>query len=125
MKDYVIIFITVIAIFLGGFFVEKYLINFEEDILTKLAELEIEISNGYMEKSGLVEEIEGNWTKDKNILHLLVNHQIVDEIEGELKKMKKNYELKDEKETILNIIELKFRIEDIHKGECFALSNIL
>ena len=59
------------------------------------------------------------------MLNRLTNHQSVDEIDIELNKLFKNYELMDETEALMNIIEIKTMLDDMHKGESFTLTNIL
>lgn len=125
MRDIIIIAVIVLLIFGGGSLAEKYLEESEKEIINKFDEFHRDIRSGDMSHLDELDELYSIWEKSKVKWHILANHQEIDEIEAELMRFMEAYEIGDEKEALYCISEIRFRINDMHKGEKFELVNIL
>lgn len=125
MRDIIIILVIIVAVFGGSFFVDKKLENTGQNLIRNIELVQQEIETNQMNDMSTLNDFKVLWDNCKNILNILTNHQAVDEIDIELNKLIKNYEMKDEVEALMNIIEIKTMLDDMHKGESFTLTNIL
>lgn len=125
MRDIIIILVIIVAVFGGSFFVDKKLENTGQNLIRNIELVQQEIETNQMNDMSTLNDFKVLWDNCKNILNILANHQAVDEIDIELNKLIKNYEMKDEVEALMNIIEIKTMLDDMHKGESFTLTNIL
>ncbi len=125
MKEVIIISVIVIVIFLGNYWIENFLESTENELIDKLDNLQIQIEKGVMNDFASVEEIDTMWTNLKWKWNLLTNHQKIDEMEVEWKRFMKNYERKEDSESLVNIISFRTMVNDLHKGETLDITNIL
>lgn len=125
MRDIIIILVIIVAVFGGSFFVDKKLENTGQNLIKNIELVQQEVETNQMNDMSTLNDFKVSWDNCKNILNILTNHQAVDEIDIELNKLIKNYEMKDEVEALMNIIEIKTMLDDMHKGESFTLTNIL
>lgn len=125
MRDIIIILVIIVAVFGGSFFVDKKLENTGQNLIKNIELVQQEVETKQMNNMSTLNDFKVSWDNCKNILNILTNHQAVDEIDIELNKLIKNYEMKDEIEALMNIIEIKTMLDDMHKGESFTLTNIL
>ncbi len=125
MRDIIIILMIIVAVFGGSFLVDKKLENTGQDLIKNIELVQQEVEAAQMNDMSTLNDFKTSWDNCKNVLNILTNHQSVDEIDIELNKLIKNYEMKDEIEALMNIIEIKTMLDDMHKGESFTLTNIL
>ncbi len=125
MRDLIIIAIILILVFGGGNWIDEYLQNMEDNLLYKIDTLHSQIKHNDMTHIEDVYELEDMWESSKTKWHILGNHQEIDEIEANLKKFTEAYEYGDQLESSLFISEVRFRINDMHKGDKLELANVL
>ncbi|MBQ9267867.1 MAG: DUF4363 family protein [Clostridia bacterium] len=125
MRDLVIVLVIIALVFGGGYFVQQHLEGTEQELTTRLDELHSEISSGDMNHMDKVEDLENLWESTKAEWHILGNHAEIDEIESELKRLKECYRIGNSEEAMLSLVEIKFRVNDMHKGDKLELANIL
>lgn len=125
MRDAIIIFIILVLVFGGGYFTEKYLEDSEMTLTIIIDELYDSIKSGNLGQIDKVEELNRAWRETKNQWHILGNHEEIDEIEAGLSRFTESYTSQNADEACLSLVEIRFRINDIHKGEKLELVNIL
>ena len=125
MRDLIIIAIILVLVFGGGYWIDCYLQQIEDTLLVKIDNLHDQITRGDLTHLEDIYELEKMWTDSKTKWHILGNHQEIDEIEAELKRFIQAYEFADQKEAAISIVEVRFRINDMHKGDKLELANIL
>lgn len=125
MRDIIIVLVIILAVFGGSFAVDKKLEDSGKELINKLEIVQQEVESKDMYDMAGLKAFKKEWDASKDMLNRLTNHQSVDEIDIELNKLFKNYELMDETEALMNIIEIKTMLDDMHKGESFTLTNIL
>ncbi len=125
MRDIIIVLVITLAVFGGSFAVDKKLEDSGKELINKLEIVQQEVESKDMYDMAGLKAFKKEWDASKDMLNRLTNHQSVDEIDIELNKLFKNYELMDETEALMNIIEIKTMLDDMHKGESFTLTNIL
>lgn len=125
MRDVIIILVIMLAVFGGSFAVDKKLESSGKKLIDKLELVQQKVESNNMYNMDELQAFKREWDNSKDTLNKLTNHQSVDEIDIELNKLFKNYELMDETEALMNIIEIKTMLDDMHKGESFTLTNIL
>ena len=125
MRDIIIVLVITLAVFGGSFAVDKKREDSGKELINKLEIVQQEVESKDMYDMAGLKAFKKEWDASKDMLNRLTNHQSVDEIDIELNKLFKNYELMDETEALMNIIEIKTMLDDMHKGESFTLTNIL
>ena len=125
MRDIISVLVITLAVFGGSFAVDKKLEDSGKELINKLEIVQQEVESKDMYDMAGLKAFKKEWDASKDMLNRLTNHQSVDEIDIELNKLFKNYELMDETEALMNIIEIKTMLDDMHKGESFTLTNIL
>lgn len=125
MKDLIIIVIIITLVFGGGYLSEKFLEESEKELIDLLEEIHSQIKIGDMTHVDSVYRLQQRWEESKPKWHILAKHQDIDDIEAGLYRFIKAYELGDNKEASFLIVEVMFRINDMHKGEKLELVNIL
>lgn len=125
MRDIIIVLVIILAVFGGSFALDKKLEDSGKELINKIEIVQQEVESKDMYDMASLKAFKKEWDASKDMLNRLTNHQSVDEIDIELNKLFKNYELMDETEALMNIIEIKTMLDDMHKGESFTLTNIL
>lgn len=125
MRDFIIILVIIVLVFGGGYWTESYLEKTEEELTIMLDELHDEIRSGNMDNQEKVNSLKELWAKTKDNWHILGNHEEIDEIEAQLNRFTESYIYQNATEATLSLVEMRFRINDIHKGEKLELVNIL
>lgn len=124
MKDFSIIIVILILVFVPGYYAEKYLESSGERILKQVAELENEIKEGKLENVDKVERLKKDWETEQSIWNILSNHQNTDDVQKNIEILLTNYENKEDKEALVNLAEIRFILEDVPRGEKIRLVNI-
>ena len=107
MRDIIIVLVITLAVFGGSFAVDKKLEDSGKELINKLEIVQQEVESKDMYDMAGLKAFKKEWDASKDMLNRLTNHQSVDEIDIELNKLFKNYELMDETEALMNIIEQK------------------
>ncbi len=125
MRDFVVVLSIIIFVFVGGYLIEMYLKNIENNLISKIEEIIEQIKANDFNHIEKVEELFHELNKSKTIWHLVENHEEIDEIESELIRFLEVYQFENKQESILSASEVIFRIKDMLKGEKLELANIL
>ncbi len=124
MKDFSIIIIILILVFVPGYYTEKYLEDSGEKILKQISEIENEIKDGNLENIEKVKNLKEDWEKEQQLWNILSNHQNTDDVQKNIEILLTNYENKEDKEALVNLSEIRFILEDVPRGEKIRLVNI-
>ena len=125
MRDVFIIIFILALIFGGGAYIEKYFEKNEYELIDLLDNIQLQVRLNDFNHFYEIEKLNNIWESSKVKWHILGNHQQIDEIESELERLIQTYQFGDIEETVYCITELKFRINDMHKGDKLEISNIL
>ncbi len=125
MRDFVVVLSIIIFVFVGGYLIEMYLKNIENNLISKIEEIIEQIKVNDFNHIDKVKELFNELNKSKTIWHLVENHEEIDEIESELIRFLEVYQFGNKQESILSASEVIFRIKDMLKGEKLELANIL
>lgn len=124
MKDWSVVIIILLLVFVPGYYSEIYLEKSGEEIVKMLENVENDVKHGNMEDLMKVKEIKEKWEKEQELWNILSNHQNTDDIQKNIEIMLANYQNKEADDVLANIAEIRFILEDVPKGEKIRLVNI-
>lgn len=129
MRDFIIIFILIIAIFWGGLYTKKHLDDTANQISIRLEELRNEIitakDTGERSKAiNKINEVEEEWKKISDIWAVLVIHQEIDNIESALIKSKACIENGELEDALQEVETANFFVNHVKEREKVNLKNI-
>lgn len=126
MKNVFISFLIFILMLFCIIFSVNYLNQIYCNIDTLNLQLENHIVNDEWESSNeIVNEIDKNWSKYSDKLFMFVNHQEIDSISSELKKLSQYILCQSKDESLASLHSINFFLEHIIKLEKISLENIL
>lgn len=124
MKDWSVVIIILLLVFVPGYYSEIYLEKSGKEIVKMLENVENDVKHGNMEDLMKVKEIKEKWEKEQELWNILSNHQNTDDVQKNIEIMLANYQNKEADDVLANIAEIRFILEDVPKGEKIRLVNI-
>lgn len=127
MKQIIIMIIILIIIFSGSLYIQKFLDDTSEPLVSKLKGIKEDIENGNIEDKESVEkaeEIYQEWEDMSTKWAIIVLHDEMDLIEMSLIKMRANIEMGNAEDSIQELETSIFLLEHIGEKEKTNLKNI-
>lgn len=126
MRKEIIIMITVlILIFVPNILFKNYLKNTGEELIDILKEMNKNITNSNEVDNKLAEKLKEEFLKKEEKWILIVDHDLLDEVEMNIKDCISYYEKNEETDFLASYQKAIDCIEDLSKREELSLANIL
>lgn len=126
MKNVFISFLIFILMLFGILFSVNYLNQIYSNINSLNSQLENHIVNEEWKSSNkIVKELNSNWEKYSDKLFMFINHQEIDSISSELKKLSQYILCESKDESLASLHSINFFLEHIINLEKISLENIL
>lgn len=126
MKKEIIIMITVlILIFVPNILFKNYLKNTGKELIDILEEMNKDIINSNEVDNKLAEKLKEEFLKKEEKWILIVDHDLLDEVEMNVKDCISYYEKNEETDFLASYQKAIDCIEDLAKREEISLANIL
>lgn len=127
MKEIVIIILILIIIFVGEFYIQKYLSNTSASLISKLEDLKQIIDEKSIEKDEIVaksDEIYSEWKDINEKWSVIILHNEIDLIETSLIRMKSKIKTGKIDDSVEDIDSSIFLVNHIKEKEETRLKNI-
>lgn len=127
MKQVIIIIIVLIIIFGGACYIQNFLDNTSDMIVSKLENLKTDLQTGNIDENRLKEEtdeIYGEWEDINEKWSVIVLHDEIDLIETALIRMKSKIKIGEIDESMEDIDTSIFLLKHIKEKEKTSLKNI-
>jgi hypothetical protein len=126
MKDFIVIVITVVLVFVGGIIAKKYFEKSGNEIVEIIEEmskgLEIDTEE---HKQNMIEKLKKEWDKKQSIWITIQYHTNINEMEDIVIECCNYYKTSNREEFDISCEKLKRNIEDLKYREEITLVNIL
>lgn len=127
MKQVIIIIIVLIIIFGGAYYIQNFLDNTSDMLVSKLENLKTDLETGNVDENRLKEEtddIYGEWEDINEKWSVIVLHDEIDLIETSLIRMKSKIKIGEIDESMEDIDTSIFLLKHIKEKEKTSLKNI-
>lgn len=127
MKETIIIIIIFIIIFGGAFYIQNFLNNTSDTLVSKLEDLKIDMKKGNIteeEMKNKSDEIYGEWEDINEKWSVIVLHDEIDLIETSLIRMKSKIKTGYINESMEDLDTSIFLLKHIKEKEKTSLKNI-
>lgn len=126
MKKEIIIMITVLVlIFVPNVLFRNYLKNTGQELIEILKEMNDDITNLEEPNNELSQKLKDEFLKKEKQWILIVDHDLLDEVEMNVKDSISYYEKKEEASFLASYQKAIDCIEDLYKREELSFANIL
>lgn len=127
MKEIIIIIVILIIIFCSAYYVQNFLNNTSDTLVSKLEDLKKDIEEGSIGESELKQksdEIYGEWEDINEKWSVIVLHDEIDLIETSLIRMKSKIKTGKVEESMEDLDTSIFLVKHIKEKEKTSLKNI-
>lgn len=127
IKDFCIIFVIIIGIFISHYYIQNDLKNNSNELISKIDILKEQIQTSDENSKNIentINEIYSMWRRKSDIWSIILEHQEIENIEKSIIGIQSGIEAEEKTDALEKIEETKFMISRIQEKEKLTLKNI-